>query len=500
MDTERQTAVSSIKLKKKQIINLSILIAIIALLVAIYLHAYMGTFSRYIADDYCTAADVKTYGFIQAILNRYSTWDGRYTFSFIIYLFGLLGPKFAAILPTISITAWLAAAFYFFKQIAKRIFDKPGNLLVMLVTSLFAFLTIYTVPQVADDFYWLTGVTTYLFSTIFEFFLLGFVINFLPEMEKRPLSKKVLFSLAFFFLAFIGSGFSEVSTALHVAIFGFLLLLGIVNKIIKKTSHAQVVYLGILFLGASLGFVFMAVSPGNAVRISTMKSWSIHPGIVELFKNSLLESIKYSKKWLFNYSDIIWPVGILSALAGVFIPSLSAVRWNIDNKNEKKQVLVYVVCLFILVYASYIPTTWMGYKVPEDRILIMTTTILSVGLVSCAFLVGFALRQSLNINEGKSNIPSLFLAILCLYFAASIPLAYAHHFYLEYNSDQKDYAQNWDRANAQILDDIKNGQEYIVADNVANDIMDNERIYPDPTFWTNQCAAKYYQVKEIKSR
>ncbi len=490
---------ASIKFEKKQIVKLCVLITSIALLAAVYLHAYMGTFSRYIADDFCTAGELKAYGYLQAVIHRYLYWDGRFTFTFVIYFFELFGIKLPTILPTIAITAWLLSSYYFVKQIARRIFVKPGKLPILLVSALFAFVILYSIPQVADDFYWMTGITTYPFSILFEFFLLGFVIQYLPEMGERSLAKKILFAVLFFIFSFLCSGFAEVSTALHVAIFGILFVIAIAKRLIQKTPSETLIYWGILFLGAFLGFVVMALAPGNAVRSNGMSTWAVRPGIVELFVNSFKETVKYSLQWLLNYADLLWPAGLLMAFLGAYAPSIAPVRANIEQANKTKWFLIYLACMCVLAFVSFVPTTWMGYKIPPDHTLIMPTSILAVKVFSCSFLLGLALRQTFRVTENKSNLLYAALIVLCLYFAASLPLNYARHYYYNILPAQQTYAKRWDRVNAQILNQVKSGQEYVVSDNVANNVMDNERITDDPGFWVNQCAAAYYQVKQIVS-
>jgi hypothetical protein len=89
------------------------------------------------------------------------------------------------------------------------------------------------------------------------------------------------------------------------------------------------------------------------------------------------------------------------------------------------------------------------------------------------------------------------LFIICTYFVLSIPFTQARSFYQKNINTQRGFAQKWDQINNAILSDISNGQEYLLAESVAYNFMDLERIYPEPDFWINKCVASYYQVKEI---
>src|SRR5258708_3533609 len=72
-------------------------------------HAYVGTFSRFMADTYCYAANVSSYGFLGAQQVWYNTWTGRFAFSLGESLTGWIGPRLAPVLPPLVLLLWLGA-------------------------------------------------------------------------------------------------------------------------------------------------------------------------------------------------------------------------------------------------------------------------------------------------------------------------------------------------------------------------------------------------------
>jgi hypothetical protein len=56
-------------------------------------HAYIGFFSRYVADDYCTAATVRTAGLLLTQKHFYVSWSGRFSFTLKVSLVELLGTR-----------------------------------------------------------------------------------------------------------------------------------------------------------------------------------------------------------------------------------------------------------------------------------------------------------------------------------------------------------------------------------------------------------------------
>jgi hypothetical protein len=492
--SQQEKRMSLAEIKKNLSLTIIVISMLLALLAAILLHAYMGSFSRYIADDYCTAGTLKAFGFFESQNVRHLTWDGRYSFTFFIMLFSMFGQKFASFLPSISIGLWLASSFYFFKQIAKKIISRPDNLSVLLVTSMFSFLVLYTIPQIGEDVYWMTGISTYLFPIILEFFMLGFLIKVFPTIDKRRLSTRILYSVTFLFLSFLNSGFSEVSTALHVAIIGIILVIGIISAGQKKMHFGKLVYLILLFLGAVLGFVYMATAPGNNIRMNPLAQ---HPGFFELTLNSVLLGGKYLVNWFLDHSNLIWPVSIILAIFGFYFPSFSTIRTEFSFKTVRKIFLIYLLCSFLLVIASFVPTYWTGFTIPPDRVLILPITILCGVVISTSFLLGIVMKHEFKNILIQSKIQNVVLFIICTYFVLSIPFTQARSFYQKNINTQRGFAQKWDQINNAILSDISNGQEYLLAESVAYNFMDLERIYPEPDFWINKCVASYYQVKEI---
>jgi hypothetical protein len=77
------------------------------LLLALGAYAYRGWFSRYTADDYCTAGAERLAGFLGAQVFWYQTWSGRFTYYIISSLIELTGPTAVQILPALALAAWL---------------------------------------------------------------------------------------------------------------------------------------------------------------------------------------------------------------------------------------------------------------------------------------------------------------------------------------------------------------------------------------------------------
>src|SRR5260221_14754504 len=73
--------------------------------------AYLGNYTRFMADDYCSAYYAQRLGLLRSIWYWYVTWSGRYTaFAFdwltLIQIFGRYGAHF---IPPLAIVIWTIA-------------------------------------------------------------------------------------------------------------------------------------------------------------------------------------------------------------------------------------------------------------------------------------------------------------------------------------------------------------------------------------------------------
>lgn len=482
---------------KTRIIAFVLLISIAALLVSIYVIAYLGSFSRYIADDYCSAGEFKALGYLGSITSRYITWDGRYSFSSMIYFFDSLGIKFPSILPAISITLLFASAYYFFSQVLKAFSGKISRLTVMLITSVFVFLIEYTTPQIAEVFYWMTGIATYQFSIIFELILLGLTVQVLINPIQINRFRQILLSLLLFLLSFVCSGFSEVSTAIHVSAFALAIFFALVYRFIMKKYYSHTWYLLIMFFGALVGFIVMAMAPGNLVRSTSLSP--LHPSILDLIAHSLSQSAHYSISWFSKNAGVLWPVIILTTVLGAynsssFSPSIA------ELKSIKIKVILFSVTGLILTFVSFVPTTWAGYDMPAERILLLPTAILGGTLITVSYLLGLLLAKEFEpLNQNSILVVGMF-SLFCLFFVFSTPIYMARQYYGSMIPIQSSFAQKWDKVNQAILVDIQEGQKDIFIDNIQYDVVNLERITENPDYWVNYCAARFYQIDKIQSR
>ena len=87
-------------------------LAVAACSAALLAYAELGRFSRYVADDFCTAGILRDYSFLGAQRYWYLNWSGRYSFTLAITaLERLFGLPIVPLLPALVLALWLGVAF-----------------------------------------------------------------------------------------------------------------------------------------------------------------------------------------------------------------------------------------------------------------------------------------------------------------------------------------------------------------------------------------------------
>src|SRR5271157_971878 len=84
-------------------------LGMISMTIGLGLFAYLGTFTRFLADDYCEAVLVDSGPILQTLIHRYETASDRFSNLLFVALSEFLLPHNVEILPTIMILLWIVA-------------------------------------------------------------------------------------------------------------------------------------------------------------------------------------------------------------------------------------------------------------------------------------------------------------------------------------------------------------------------------------------------------
>src|SRR5262245_16244183 len=80
-------------------------------------HAYLGTFARYMADDYCTSYSASQYGIVGSMLVFYRSWTGRFSLILLDGAVGSLDAHAVRWTPGLALIAWVTTVAAFLRAI-----------------------------------------------------------------------------------------------------------------------------------------------------------------------------------------------------------------------------------------------------------------------------------------------------------------------------------------------------------------------------------------------
>src|SRR6266540_1372078 len=116
-------------------------------------HAYAGTFSRYVADDYCAGYIFHDYGLIGGQRWFYMNWGAVPTTLFLMAVTEPAGARLTPFLPGFAIALWIAAGTWTIRGITARIGHPLTLAASLLIAELVAFVTIADAPNVIQSLY-----------------------------------------------------------------------------------------------------------------------------------------------------------------------------------------------------------------------------------------------------------------------------------------------------------------------------------------------------------
>ncbi len=441
--------------------------------------AYLGNYTRFMADDYCSAYYAQRLGLLRSIWYWYVTWSGRYTaFAFdwltLIQIFGRYGAHF---IPPLAIVIWtiatVAAIYLSLKLIAPHSFTLS---LATVLGTCFTLTVIVLSPDIAQSFFWLNGMRSYSLPLVVASIYV-FLFQWIVPLLKS--GKAVLWTcIPAILLTFVNSGFSETYALLQFMLLVFLTVLHWLSNGRKLDATFKVLVAATL--GALISVLVVALAPGNAVRKASLPP---SPSFMKLMEISMGAYFSFFQDILFHPQKISVLVGALlvSAWAGtVYKDQIKFQRWVIPA-----QILSGLALFFIC-----IPPAVSAYvEPPPPRILSIAVFALMVFWLNASFLTGSWLasriRSTVWLEVGLFIPACLMIALACV-----LTLSFVNQQQGAYIS----FAQKWDATDAKIL---QAHAQHLLSVNIPK--MDSwaglDRPNDNPNFWATYCYSKYYKIQ-----
>jgi hypothetical protein len=505
--------------------------------------AYLGSFTRYLADDYDTSFVLLQKGFWPMQAFWYHAWSGRYSFTFLVSLVESAGVGIVPWLPVMALSAWFLSVCWALKQIFRALGVPVDWKWLGILSSVILFGTIKSLLDSSEVVFWQTGILTYQTSNIFlAFFLALFLKRFFPSPEKPPtsiadaetkenlqnssspasLAPSVASSpqrsgvghpalakvapweyLIAFMIAIAIGGFSETWIVVQVALITLALVYFwfFYNKSQKRKDILGV--LGAAYLGSWCSLVAIVKAPGNLARTSRMAKFSL-----ESLSTAFLSSVRDVPVFLFEWTRNNTILVLLLLLIGIsvgFFASHPAPKEKVQHELRLGLCLLGAACL--LLSAGFFPSYMVWGARPVDRATFLPMFI----LVWAYILFGFFVGRFLNSYSKPGALRTCFQGFILLSLVLALVWMQARTTLasLQMVPALRTYVQLWDERDAFLRQaSLQNKGDIVIPSLRRNPAMHDLRdtiwmtgeLTEDRRNWINQAAARYYGVQSIAGK
>jgi len=455
--------------------------------------AAMGSFSRYIADDFCTAGTLRRLGFWESQSNWYLNWSGRYSFTFVATGLNLLGPGITPWLPLAALVVWLGAGAYLFRAWIPED-ERPASWGVpFALSALLLFFTVEGAPNLYQSLYWQTGMLTYTLPLVLGTFYLGWLVRRSREAGGTRPAIVVLAAGAIF--AFLMGGFSETFVGLQTV--AMALWMGGILVLPGRSRRRGSFWLCTAgLLGSLLALLVVAMAPGNAVRQSALPE-----------PTQLAEIMTRSWKDMYIFLARVGRDHTVSAFLALSLPAALAfaagARAEEFPHEERNRSLMFLIGIpfvtAVLVLATILPYEYAVSSYPDGRVLITTQFVLGLGMVSWGLVFGGAAARALGWRigpVGRALSTAGGLLLLAVFLAAAMQTFRAIR---EPLPEAQAYAQAWDRRHEDLRLAVAEDVETVAAASLRH-MGGLAELGRDPAEWINRCIAWTYGLDQVVAK
>ena len=467
---------------------------------ALAAYSYVGFFTRYMADDYTTRRTVDLLGLLGAQTHWYFGWTGRFSFSFVISLLGLTGPRVVQFLPALLLASWCAATVWAVHQLRRLGSLKPSYTESLLFAALVIFATIETAPNVAQSLYWQTGALTYITPLVLLSFYAGLFGHGLRRAESKGVRPSVLSLCGSAAVTFVAGGFSDAYVVLQTS--GLLIAFAACERYAHaglKSAMRALLLAGLV--GSLLALAVVVLAPGNAIR----QSYFPHPpGMFRILGLSSLYSLAFAARAVFKH-PLVFALLLLLPFLTAFKDSA---RRDAPDEGGRRRAGLFVLVPFIvfaLEVCCIAPAFYgMSVMLPERaRVLLSFTLVCGAVVWGCAageFCLDawpFVGRNTERVVRAGSF---LLLALMFICPVASCISTFT------LRERARAYAADWDRQDEELRAAKEGGVRELTVEQIGDFQSrlglgrSDLHLRADPNFWINKTVAKYYGLDSVAAR
>jgi len=456
---------------KNKPIYLFVLQIFLAFGVAVY--AYLGNFTRMLADDFCSATKVNNLGLLKFIWNWYKFWGGRYSAYALDWItLKILGVYDLHYFVPVMLMIWVVSLmFLFYLQLKDKGHKNLLHSFALSVGFLFIFLLIS--PNLEQSLFWWNGARSYtspmMFLTLFSFFLYYVV-------RQHKISMKLIRFLSFI-IFFLIAGMGEIYAVGQAGGLLFLILLTIINRNGDSKARLGILIFGLF--GTFLSLLVIIIAPGNSARQSMLPPPPPLSRLVEVSLEAYLT---------FLYDIFVSPVKLAGLLGVIFLYIWIGWFYVEHTSLNIKFIFLSILWGVALPLACFLPGVYGFSEPPPARVLTIPSFFFVAFILYAAYLIGGWLSNTFNhsVAGGDFIFATAFVLVILSTTFNSINVLNRRQQYIN-------FAQKWDQVDRLILDAKANGEGAVSIPAMVNWAYlaaptDN------PKFWATYCYSSYYKI------
>jgi hypothetical protein len=469
--------------------------AVLSSVLAAYI--LLGSYTRYVADDYGIAVAVRLRGYWAQQIAAYRLSDGHFVATALYTAGTLLNPIFVQVLPGVLIIAWVALL----TLALRHVIPAAGRLGRFLLAAGIVYTTLQITPSPFLSLYWMTASL--------EFVVPLLVAAVLVRLVTRPSSRgrqRTLIVALIGLLAFLAAGEAEIYTAVQCV--ALTVTVAVAMSRLSWRWRQKLPELRAAWIGSLAGLAVELASPGKAVRSAIIAkavhvprpSWLTLPlftfGQVLHFLQGLLQS---------HWPEIV-AMTLLAALIGV--------RSVTPPKSARKRCLTAVALAtfgaFVVLYSAMAPAALYYGGLPPLWDQIVPVYVFVCAMAALGWWSGQSFRsvlgprwRRLGWSERPHRTYVMGAAVILSGVVVIGPIATVVAIYHELPAIQG-YAATKDAQAAGAEAAHAAGEtsatvpRLVMVNNIGifshppfEDLMSN------PHFWINEDEAEYYGIKSI---
>lgn len=453
-----------------------------ALLLPLLVYGAVGFFTRYAADDYCTAGILRTEGLLGAQTWWYFGFSPRYAFSFAVSAVELLGLAIVPLLPTLAMLLWLLVLTWALSRF-RHLFPRFGSMPVcLLVAALVVFAVLSTTPDIAQSLYWQTGMLTYLFPLMLLTLYAGWVATQVTRAvhgggDPPP---SLLVSGA---IPFVAGGMSETYLALQ----GTVLFLAAAGCLLVRTpaTRAALPHLAIGWATSVAALEIIQLSPTVGMREAGLKP-PLELALGAAINTGWLFVVRFARHSVFTALLCLALPSVIGA--GPAPDSVSPDCRNVSPTALARHLGVVGVGSLALIMACFFPAFFAQGGDPPARSHVVPDFVL------VCFLVYAGIRLQPVLARLAAGVPRAAVA-LAMGALALTPVVTAVRTLPEVPA-AADYAARWDRLDGDIRAARAAGATNLVVAQLPR-ALGQDYLSTSSRYWFNGCVARYYGLQSI---